>query len=716
MFNIDKLNINFSFSSIYFYAGLLIIAAYTVYTYKFTVPQVNRPFKFLLISLRTLALLLILFTIFEPVLSIARKSTVKPVNLFYVDNSKSITIQDGTGREESIKNFLNRLEASGVRNNSEVYSFGSNIRKVARDSLSKINFSEGTTNISRIFSSIKTENKNIASIVLISDGVITDGSNPVFQAEKLGIPVYTVGVGDTSGRDNIEVRKVLFNDYIYNETPTTINVTLASNGFKNKTVTLSLYEDNKQIGQQNVLLGDNEMMSANFTYTAKTPGEKKMMVSVSEQKGEFTFADNKKVFYMNVLNNKLNTLIVAGSPSPDLSFVKNSLATDENLRISTITQAGPNRFLENVNQNRLLDSANVIYLVGFPSAQTPQGLLNRVLQEIRDKGKPYCIILSSGTDFNKLRDMQSELPFTVGRVFPGYTEVQPSVTPDELQNPLLQNNSPNIVDAWNNLPPVLRSNVEISAKPESNILARVRINNIPVNSPLILTRKLGNKKSVAILAKDIWRWKLETSEKRLDVFDRIMQSGVKWLNTREEQKLVMIKTSRKIYSLGEPVEFTAQVYDETFNPVDAAEVTVNVKSGKDEYSVNMNSLSGGIYEGTLVTSNPGDYVFSGSAKLNDKVLGKDAGRFSIGDVEIEMINPVMDKGLLNLLALQTGGKFFYGKNIDQLFNILQENNRYRTKEKITHSEIVLWSNEWMLVGIILLLAAEWFLRKRSGML
>lgn len=716
MFGIDKLTINYAFSSVYFYLGLILIAAYTYYTYRYTVPQVNSAFRYVLIIIRTLALLLVLFTIFEPILNIARRKEIEPLSLIFVDDSKSIRIDDGTNRMGSVEGFLSRISSGALKSSAEVYSFGTGVNKVSLDSLKRINFSESTTNFSRIFNSIKTENRNIASIVLISDGVITDGSNPVFQAEKLGIPVFTVGVGDTSKRNNLDVRRVLFNEYVYAETPTTINVTIASAGFKGRSVPVTLYENNRQIAQQSVALSDNGMTSANFSYTPKSPGEKKMNVSVGKLDGEFTYADNNKPFYLNVLNNKINTLIIAGSPSPDLSFVKNSLLADENLRVATITQAGPNKFLENVNQTKLIDSSGIIFLVGFPSQQTPDRLLSKVLQEIRDKGKPYCIVLSEGVDYNRLKVLQPELPFTIGRIAPGYTEVQPLITATEMQNPLLQNNASNTIDTWNNLPPVSRSNTELIAKPESNVLARIRVNNVPLNNPLIITRKLGNKKSVAILAKNIWRWKLETSEKRLDVFDRLILSGSKWLNTREEQKLVSIKPTKKIYSLGEPVEFTAQVYNETLNPIDDAEVKVSVKSNKSESVLSLNALGGGLYEGKLETNEPGDYTFSGTAQQSGRQLGKDGGRFSIGDVEVEMINPGMDKDMLQLLSRQTGGKFFYARNYDQLFNTLNEISKSKVKEKVSNSEIILWSSKWMLIGIILFFATEWFLRKRSGML
>lgn len=716
MFGIENISLNLSFSPVLFFAGLILIAGYTVYNYRYTVPQVSTPFRMLLVALRTLALLMILFVIFEPVLSLTRRNVIEPVNLIFIDDSKSIRINDGTNRMQNVQGFLEKLSGSDIAPNSELFRFGSGTGQIPIDSTGRLSFNEPSTNFARLFSSIKAGEKNIASIVVVSDGVITDGPNPVFQAEKLGIPVYTLGVGDTTSRNNVSVKRVLSNEYIYAGTPTAINASIGSSGFTGRTVTVTLYDEGRMVEQQNITLADGGITNAAFTYTPANPGEKKLTLDVSAQPGEFTAADNRKVFYVNVLDNKLNTLILAGSPSPDLAFIKTSLKNDENLKVNTITQIGPNKFLENGNFMRQLDSARVLFLVGFPSPQTPAELYNRVIQEIRAKNKPYFIILSSGVDLNRLKQLQQDLPFTITRISNSFSNVQPDVSNAELQNPLLQTNARDVLNAWNNLPPVLKNNSEFQAKPESEVLAKVRINNIPLNSPLILTRKLGNKRGIAVLAKDIWRWKLEKAEQKLDVFDRMVVSSVRWLDPKENKKLVNVKTTRKTYSLGEPVEFTAEVYDETFTPISDAEINVAIKSGSNSYTLNMNALENGLYEGTFEGGTPGDYSFTGTAKLNGQTLGTDAGKFNIGDVEIEMINQQADKEFLSQLALQTGGRFFYGNNYSSLFEILKNNQVQRSKEKLNVSEFVIWANEWMLIAIVLLFAAEWFLRKRAGML
>ncbi|HUX93735.1 MAG TPA: hypothetical protein VMV36_08000 [Ignavibacteriaceae bacterium] len=716
MFNFEKIGINFSHPPVYFFLFLILLAGYSFYVYRYTVPQIATSKKIFLTTLRALALILLLFVFFEPVLTLARKMILNPINMIFVDNSRSIQINDGMNRETTEKNFINDLKKNGLNGNSELFTFGSKVSKLSYDSIQQLNFSEGSTNFAKIFSSINGDGKNIASIVIVSDGVITEGSDPTYTAAKLGMPVFTVGIGDSTARSDVWVKNVLANDLIYAGTPTSIVAIISNTGFTNKVVTATLYEDGTQEAQQNITLSADGVQNVNFTYAPKTSGEKKLTVVVSNTKGEFTYANNKKIFYVNVLSSKVKILILAGSPSSDLSFIKNTLRADSNLSVNSYTQISADHFLEKNFNPKIIDSTNIFFLIGFPSKTTPDDLYQRIIAEISKKDKPFFITLSSGIDFQRLKELQSELGFTFNNINPDYLEIQPNVSAGEENNSLLQNNSNNILDAWNNLPPVYQPNVDFKAKPESDILSQIKINNVPINKPLILTRRLGDKKSISILAKDIWRWKLGTAMKNLDLFDRFILSSVKWLNAKGKNKQVTIKTTKKVYSLGENVEFTGQVYDQTFNPVSNSEVTINISGGGGSSQIQLNSIGNGLYEGSFQTNNAGDYKFSGSASLNGKLIGKDSGSFNLGEVDIEMINPRMNYDFLNLLANQTNGKFFYNSDYKHLFDILRNLDKESSKERIETSEIYLWSNEWLLVVVIILFGMEWFFRKRWGLI
>lgn len=716
MFGIDDLRITLTFSPWLFVLAVLLFVGFTIFIYRFTVPQISKAKKTLLIIARVLSLGLLLLSIFEPTLTIIKKNILKPVTYFFVDNSKSMLSKDGIKKDEQTLSILEQFSKSELTADTRLNLFGNEIRDFSADSLENLSFKDGSTNFSDIFNSISEKKENISSIVILSDGVITDGSNPINAIDKIGIPVFTIGVGDTTKRKDIEIKNVLYNEFLYAETPTTLSAAIFNEGFANRNVSVSLQENDKVIEQKSILLSPDGIQNVQLNYTPITSGEKKLSVVISSIEEEFNKANNRKVFYINVLSSKVKVLLLAGSPSPDLSFIKQTLSTDANLSVNSITQIGANKYLEKNNREKLLDSSEILFLIGFPSKETSSEMLNRVSVLISSKNIPYLFVLSSSVEFNKLTQLKKDLPFSFTSTASNYLEVQPSISSDEFKNPLLQNKSSDPISAWNSLPPVFQPFSEFTAKPESEAIAKAKMNNIATNKPLIITRRLGSQRSIAVLAKDVWRWKLQTALKEQDVFDRFILNSIKWLNSPEDKKRVQIRTTKKLFSLGEEVEFTAQIYDDTFSPVAEAEVKIRIKNGEDKFELNLNPVGNGLYEGKLQTNKPGNYSFVGDAKLNNKMLGIDAGLFNMGDVDIEMTNTRMDFEFLNSLANLSGGEYFNPSEVNQLLPLLLELNKKSSKEKVDTKEFSLWSNEFLMLAIILLFGIEWFVRKRVGML
>lgn len=712
MFGFEKIDLSFSFNAVYFFIGLILIVVYSIFVYRFTLPPVSKFNKGILTLLRSLALILLLFIFFEPVLTLIKKQILTPLNYFFIDNSKSITIKDGTDRVSNLSSVTEILNSASINGEKYFYSFASDVHSINNDSLNKLNFNESSTDFSKIFSKINQIENNIASITIISDGVITQGSTPIYSAEKIGVPVFTVGIGDSSKKNDIEIKNVINNEFIYSETPTTILATILNKGFAGKTTQISLYENSHLVEQKSVTLDQSGVNSVSFDYTPKQSGEKKLSIRINSIQGESNSLNNQKVFYVDVLSNKINVLLIAGSPSSDLTFIKNTLTSDNNMRVNTLTQITPGNFLE-ANANAKLDSADIIYLLGFPTNSTSEDFLNRLANKLENKSTPFFLLLSGDVDIRKLNKINNFLPVSVSLIDKNYLSVQPDIQIAEIDNPIVQNNSGS---EWNNLPPINQSIVTLSVKPESKVISKVKNNNQPRNNPLVVSRNFGSKRSVVLIGKDIWKWKLQTANKNLNLFDNFIISSTRWLNAPDDQNKVRIKTSKKIYSSGEVVEFSAQVYDESFNPVNEAEVKVIITGQIEKEEIVLNSIGAGLYEGTVSLNKNGDYNFSGSALLNNKSLGSDNGSFNIGDIDIEMTETRMNFEFLNQLSNQTNGSFFLPTEINSLITKLNETNKTATKEKLSTSEIRLWSDEWLLIIVILLFALEWFLRKRSGML
>ncbi|NNG26258.1 MAG: hypothetical protein HKM87_01920 [Ignavibacteriaceae bacterium] len=714
MFGYEEIGLNFSYPSIYLVIALLLLAAYSYYVYRFTIPIISKLKKFLLVSLRTLALLTIVIVFFEPIISFTKKIIHEPVNLIFIDNSNSINIEDRTNRPETIKNITAGLLSNELIGKSEFFLFGNNVRELDKDSLAKIDFTDGVTNLTEIFSTLDDDETNFASIVIISDGVYTVGSNPTYKVANLPVPVFTIGIGDTTRRNDVEVRKMLFNDVVYAETPTSIIAAIKNKGFDGETISVSLYENNQIIEEQSIVLSKSGVQNVSFNYIPKTSGEKKLSVLTTNLGDEFTYANNKKIFYVNVLSNKIGVMILAGSPSTDLSFIKNALKSDENLTVNSLTQISADKFVEDINYG-LVDSADILFLVGFPGENTTGELLNIVQKNISDEKMPYFISLPPQSVFERINLLQ-DLPFSFNQQLIGYREVQPEILLTEKNNPLLKHERPEEINNWNNLPPVLQLSNNFTSKPGSKILSTIKVNNNPISIPLVVTRNFNGKKSVAVLAGDIWKWKLQTTRKKVNLFDSFILNCVKWLNTTEERDRISVKTSKRNYSTGEMIEFLARVSDESLNQVDDADIKLKISSSQNSYEVDMMNAGKGLYEGTLLLNESGDFNFEAEIFREGILLGKDDGTINVGEIEIELINPVMNYGLLKLLSDESGGNYYTPENYELLSNRLAEINNTASKEKIVTSDVTLWSDEWLLIITILLFSLEWFLRKRMGML
>ena len=101
------------------------------------------------------------------------------------------------------------------------------------------------------------------------------------------------------------------------------------------------------------------------------------------------------------------------------------------------------------------------------------------------------------------------------------------------------------------------------------------------------------------------------------------------MTTDDDSKLVKIAANKEIYRSGEEVKFTAQVYFEDYQPVDGAEVAVQLQSAKGKQNLTLSNAGQGRYEGSFQVLEGGDYEFTGTAHLQSRVLGRDSGKFSV---------------------------------------------------------------------------------------
>ncbi len=710
----DSFSLLISGSWLYYavFAALILVVA--VLYYRITIPVVSRAKRYFLLSLRLSILLLLVLLMFSPVLNLGFSTVDKPVNYFFIDRSASMKFDDGTKREEAVNSFLNDLMASPVGSGAVVHSFSSGVDTALIRSSKDLPKPEGNlTNYESIFKFLKSTGSKNYTITVVSDGVITDGNDPMLVAEKTGMPVFTVAVGDSTARKDISIDNVSYNEFVNKGSSTPVSPTINIAGFPGSEVKVELISDGSVISTETVSLEKDGTTSVIFNYVPKTVGTRKLAVRVQTFPTEVNKANNLFPFFINVIDNRKKVLVLSGAPTPDVAFVKNALSGDSTITVRSMTFDAAATPLEKDINNSVLDSTGVLYLLNYPSTAIPAAVADKVIQLVSERNIPFFILINQYSDLAKLKKIEPWLPVTITTGAGVDYEGQPGMAEGVERDPVFYTSSPGAVKEWESLPPVYIPNIKGVARPESKVLARVKLNSKVLPDPLIVSRNFGSKRSMAIIAADIWKWKLKAKNEKL--FDDFLFSSAKWLGAVKDRKRFSVRTNKRFYSRNEQVEFIAEVYNESFDPLSDAEVKVSLAAPGSKTDFTLSPSGAGVYLGIYKPDRPGDHSFTAVATLDGKPVGSDQGIFNVGDVDIEMVHPYTNTSLLRYISSISGGSFYTYQNYLPLFDELKrynEESAQRIKESVSHP---LWNNAWLLGLLVLLLSTEWFIRKREGM-
>ncbi len=708
-----SISISINTNLLFIIIGSLLLTTYSFYIYRFTIPQVSNFLRLFLITIRSLIIILILLLLFEPVITFIQKEKIEPKIQVFIDNSSSISSQDSSKRFEQIKQIISEINNIGV-DNTVLFTFGSKIRQLNFDDIDSIKLNEPLTNFSIPVTHLRNSNENIAASVFISDGIITDGIDPIYEIEKLKFPVFTIGVGDTTLHKDISIKDVLFNRFIYTGKTTEIEAVISQFGFSNQIIEVSLYDENIHIQTNEISLNPEGINRVRFEYTPVFSGERKMFISIQPKKDEHIYENNRKPFFINVLDDKVKIGILAGTPSPDLSSILGILEENENLKITKLIQISKDKYWNEEKSSAVIDSSDLLFLIDFPNLNTKRELIEKLISVIESTNKPFFITISPYGNLAAIKNIERIIPFTIGRITDDIIQTEADISGTTLSLVFSQSVARNNI--WSSLPPLSKYSAELLPKPGSNLLIKARLRNNILSSPVLFSRNIGNQMSIALLAGDIWRWRLGSSERNPEFFPSLINDIVRWLSSFGKEKQFIVSTSKKIFSQGENVEFTAELYDQTFTPIDSANIELTIFKDETSYKLSFEKLHNGLFRAILDAPLTGDFSYKAEAQFNGNKLESNIGRFSVGDTEIEKQITRMDRNFLENIAQSSNGKFAFAENFDSVTDELQLIFNNSVKDKLSYTEINLWSNHWIMFVIICLFVVEWFIRKRNGML
>jgi hypothetical protein len=268
-----------------------------------------------------------------------------------------------------------------------------------------------------------------------------------------------------------------------------------------------------------------------------------------------------------------------------------------------------------------------------------------------------------------------------------------------------------VVRKW---PPINVPFGRIDASPGIKNLLFQQVGPITTEDPLFTLNEKNDVKVGVFTGEGLWRWRLfnHLDKGNHELFDQWFLKSVQFLASKEDKSLFRVSTKNR-FDETQRIIFTAEVYNESFEPLLDQEISVTLKneSGQDyPFTFSQGSNTYRLDAGILPA---GNYTYTSSVNAGGKKLTK-SGEFSISPVIAEQLRTQADHNLLFNLAERNGGKMITPSELDSLSDTIKSNSEIVavSYEKKSLSDLI--NYKWLLFLILGLLCLEWLTRKRSG--
>lgn len=681
-------------------AGFIVLcllsgAAYALFLYYRDIRKgMKSPAHRIMLALRFVSVSLIAFLLLGPLVRQSHKQIEKPVVIIGVDNSASmVQTADSVYCRKGFPEAIKALEEA-LQKKCEVrlYSFGDRLTSGFDPSYSGL-----TTDISAFFNEVNSRysNRNVAALVLATDGIYNTGTDPFYAARRIMFPVYTIALGDSLLKKDILIRKVIVNRTAYKGDKFPVEALVEMNKCQGTTAKLTLTQGTRTIDSKEIRAGsDRSMQKVMFNLDAASSGLVRYTLHLGEIEGEGNLQNNWASFVVEVLDARQRIALVYDAPHPDIAAIQQALEGSMHFEID---QFRVNRLPDNFNKYDL------IILNQVPSVTSLAGL-----DAVFRSKASLLFIIGSQTDVNALNRLGAGLVINTAR--DSYTESLPVVSGDF---PLFTIDRKDLA-AFAEFPPLQCPFGTYQFSPLSDVLCYQKIGNVTTKIPMILFTKTADRKVGFITGENIWRWRISDYARQSshESFDLLADKIAQYLSVREDKSFFRIRLDSRI-SENDPVEMDAEVYNASYELINDPDVNITITDSENKSYPFTFTRSAKAYYLNAGLFPIGEYNYKATVRVGSGVYQK-TGRFFVEKVSAESSDLVANHNLLYRIASSHDGEMVGKQAIGSLANKILQRDDTRTVSVYSRKLSDLIGNPWLFAVILLLLAAEWIIRKREG--
>ncbi len=647
-------------------------------------------------SLRFLFIFFLAFLLLSPLFKSIVKKVEKPIIVFAQDNSESIVYNTDSSYYKNtypkeLSKFLDRLKTNYQVN---TYSFDNKIN----DDF-KLDFTGKSTNYSSLLEEISNRytNRNVGAFILSGDGIYNEGSSPLNKASEMHFPIYTIALGDTIVHTDLCISELNYNKFAFLGNNFPLQIYLEANDAKGKQIHLSVLRNNKVVKTEIVDIENNSFSKQlNLEIEADKTGLQHYSVRLKALKSELNAINNKRDIMIDVIDSKQKVLILANSPHPDVTAIKQSLASNINYKVDF--------YLINDFKGDVKDYNLVI----FHQLPSNYNAATDIIAEMNKLEIPCMYVVGSLTSIDKLNALHTGLEIQQNNE--SFEDVQAIGNKqfslfdfDDDQNKIISR-----------FPPLFAPFGTFSISPKASVFQFQSIRGIETSKPLILFNVVGNQKIAVIAGEGIWQWRIQDymQSGNHKLFKEMINKIVQYLSLRVKKSRFIVNVDN-VFNETETVLFRAEVYNKSYEPVNEEEIQLSIiDKSKKVYKFTFNKFEDA-YRFDAGAFPVGDYNYIAETRYDDKVH-KVKGSFSVLPIDIEAVNTQANHHLLYRLANENKGKEFLPSQWDDLYNSLISNQNIVPVETKEEKLMELINLKWVFFILLSFISLEWFFRRYNG--